>query len=220
MSANSLQAGIDEPHIELGGIERPADPAEVVVVLVRRVGEDLQEIFVSPGASAVLRRAGVRSVEAHRELQADRDPPQRRHGHLVDLGATEVVLVGEALATPQRTDEGHRRLVELSFGVLVEPQAIPLVADLEGMQVTVLPAHRCLEDPVDLREPHTPRYQQSAPHPRLHLAQLDHTRQHRLLRSSTRPPARGRYLVTAIGIASKPLRNSPRRRCTPAYSTS
>lgn len=82
-------------------------------------------------------------------------------------------LVGEPLVAPDRGDDGEVILLQLPVRVLVELHAVALTADLERVEVAVLPSHRRLEDAVELVEPKARRHEKAAPHARLDLAQLD-----------------------------------------------
>src|SRR6476661_8511435 len=58
VAAHFPQGPVDGAQIELLRVERPSDPGlYLAVLLVMRVPENLQEVLVAGGATAVLRRA-------------------------------------------------------------------------------------------------------------------------------------------------------------------
>src|ERR1700689_551626 len=76
-SADLLTRGVGGAEIELGRIERTADPFEIAVVLfVVRIGDRLEEIRIAGDAADVLGWAGVLTVDADRELQSVIRPGQ------------------------------------------------------------------------------------------------------------------------------------------------
>lgn len=70
-STNRFQTSVHQGRVELRRIDRATDPAaEVLVLLVRRVSEDGEQVLVAPRPTDVLGWTRVGAVEADGELQA------------------------------------------------------------------------------------------------------------------------------------------------------
>ena len=140
--------------------------------------ESRQELGVPRVATDIFRWAGVRTGEAD-----DRRRGGLRRHEVLDLddvlpAVAEVVLVREPAQSgfDQRL-EPHTTLVGERLGagpvVVVVGYAIAATRDLVFVQVTVGPAHRALQDDVQLRQRDGFRDEEAPPDERLHVAQLD-----------------------------------------------
>ena len=94
---------IDLGHIERGGIKWAADPfqravdpfLELVVLGVGRIGQCLHKVLVAGRAAHVLRRTGVFSCQAQRQLQRR----VKRDGFLHLTLWRQLVIVGRLLTS-------------------------------------------------------------------------------------------------------------------------
>jgi excisionase family DNA binding protein len=173
-SANVLKGNVDCCQIEESRVERPADPIdEMIMFLVRGIRENLEQVRVTAGSAAVLRRARVLPVDADGVLQAKRSPHEVLDDDLVVPGVSEVVLVQETAMLAHSAQHGHLLLVDLAFRVLVELHPIAVVADREAVQVRVRPPHRRLEHVVQLGQTNGCRYEKATPHRRLDVDKRD-----------------------------------------------
>lgn len=93
-SANPLQGGVGGGEIEGARFELVADPDEIIVVfLMERVRQRLEELLIAMWAAHIFWRACVLAIEAHAVLQRERRPGRRLHRDLVLRGVAEVALV-------------------------------------------------------------------------------------------------------------------------------
>jgi hypothetical protein len=114
------------------------------------VGQDLEEIGVTTGATTVFRRAGVRSVEANRELERGVCRVGSLHKYFVLPGVAEVIDVAEPVVALRDVGELELDFMKFFVGPLVKVCPVQDVTDAELVEVTVRPAHRFLEDQVEL----------------------------------------------------------------------
>src|SRR4051812_43469334 len=85
------------PWVKGLGIELSADPPhELLVLVVTRVGEDLQELLVARDPAHVFGRAGSLSFQTQRVTLTRLNPQAALEEYLMPPGIPEVVLVLEA----------------------------------------------------------------------------------------------------------------------------
>ena len=164
--------GGDGGGVELAGVVEAQPPEHLLVFVVVGVGEDAPEVRVSPGAAAVLWRAGALGDDQDRVGDVRVGVEQVFDDDLVLPVVAEVVGVAEASAEVDELAECDLALVaepELGIGV-----AELLLAEGEHVHVVVLPAERCLEDLVQVIEAGVGAEMQPPPDRRLgHAEQLD-----------------------------------------------
>jgi hypothetical protein len=97
--AHLLESGVDLADDEGFGIEVATRPLHVVLVLlVRQVSDDCEELFIARRPPDVFTRAGPSPVEAHRVTQRELDRLDRFDFDEVLPVVAEVVLIGERVA--------------------------------------------------------------------------------------------------------------------------
>src|SRR4051794_425714 len=199
-----LEQLVHSGEVESCGVELPADPLEHLVVLgVRRVGQDLEEVLVAGDAAAVLGRTGARTVDAVRGPRTDRGEPLPDPDVVVPAVA-EVVRVAPLAGYRGRVPDGEGRLVaELAREVL--DVAVEDAAHVEQVQVVVLPAHRRLQHRVQLAQGQRGGDDEPPPDRGLGVPQ-DHGELDRLIRSRGK---RGRRRPDPV-----PAEPSARASCT------
>ena len=91
----------------------------MLMLVVGRVGQDCEEIGIAAGSAAVFGWAGVRPVEANRELEHQADRSGSLHQHLMLPRVAEVIFVAEPLTGVR--DVGELELDFMQFGGVRNP---------------------------------------------------------------------------------------------------
>ena len=112
------------------------------MLLVRRVGQHLEQVLVPRGSPAVLRRADPFAVDAAGFPGARPDDP-----HLVPPPVAEVIDVAERV---RQVAQPHPGLVLLDVREVAVGHAVRRVIGHELVQVGITPADRGLEHVVQL----------------------------------------------------------------------
>lgn len=133
---------IELRHIEGFRIKLAADPFDYrVVFLVLRIGQRFEQIFVSGRAAAILRGAGAFAIDAVRIVHGGFRRQDFLDFDFVLPAVAEVVVVEKAAALLGNAVEPGVALVFCVAGEIRIRHAVILIADPEGMQMTVGPAH-------------------------------------------------------------------------------
>jgi hypothetical protein len=139
----------------------------LVVLVIVRVGQHFQQVFVPVRAAAVFRRAGALPEDA---------------SDLVGAGAEDLDVVFPAVAEVVEIREGRRQVFQVMLGLvlLLHPVVVigrnpvgGLVRSDELVQVAVGPADGDLEEVVQFRQGAVRRDVDHPCHDRLHLAKGD-----------------------------------------------
>ena len=149
---NLLERGIDFDQIEGASIERyVSDPTDVVLVFfVVAIGQSFKEVFIAAGSADVLGRTSVLAFYAEGEPEGVNGQELAFDGDGVPPTVPEVVFIEELLVTSQCLKHGDLVLINLTFWVVVKAHSIALVANFEGVQVRIRPAHGGLKNVVQL----------------------------------------------------------------------
>ncbi len=205
----------DRVEIDVLGIEVVAGPfAQLGIFLVARVRQHLEQSQIAIDAAAILRRAGPLARDQRRVGLLRVERLDLLDDDLVLPIVAEVVDVAEALDAP--LDQRAELDVAVVVGGLVARPGIVVgltiaaVADLELMQVVVLPAHRRLDDPVQHVQAAVGGDADPTPDGRPQAAQRD-LEDERSRRHGQPPDTRGGALVTAW-LQPQPWRNTPSMR--------
>jgi len=155
----------------IGGVE-PQPFQAFFVVLVCRVGEDLQEVAVSPDATAVLRWAGAPAGEAAGIGNAWLDIGDGFDDNVMFPVVTEVVGVVELRtgAWGNLAESLRRRAADIQVTV---GDPVPCAWGLEDPHVVVLPAEGGLDDVVQFFESAARGHLHAAPNRRPGVPQSD-----------------------------------------------
>jgi hypothetical protein len=114
------------------------------------VGQGFEEIGITAGAATIFRRAGVRSVEANRELERGVCRVGSLHECFMLPGVAEVIVVAEPIVALCDVGELELDFMKFFVGPFVEVCPIQGTADAELVEVAIRPAHRFLEDQMEL----------------------------------------------------------------------
>ena len=113
------------------------------------VGQCFEEIGIATGSAAVFGWAGVRSVEANRELECRTDRIGSLHEYFVLPGVAEVILVAEPVVLLRDVGELELDFMQFFVRPVVEVRAVYSFTDPELVEVAVRPAHRLLDNQVE-----------------------------------------------------------------------
>src|SRR5690349_9656526 len=153
-SAEALERGVRGGEIESLRVEAfPRPLAVVLMLLVGWVGQCFEEIGITAGSAAIFGWAGVLPGDANRELEHRVDCVGSLHHHLVLPGVAEVIVVAEPLTGVRDVGELELDFMQFFVGPVLEVHPVQGVPDPELVKVAVRPAHRLLEDHVELVEP-------------------------------------------------------------------
>src|SRR5262249_53355632 len=114
------------------------------------VGQCFEEIGVAVGAATIFGWAGVRSVDADRELEQGMCRVNSLHEYFVLPRVAEVVVVAELVVAVRDVGEFELNFMKFFVGPVLEVCPVQGVTYSELMEVTVRPAHRFLEDQMEL----------------------------------------------------------------------
>jgi hypothetical protein len=114
------------------------------------IGQRFEEIGVTTGTATIFRRAGVRSIEANRELERGMYRVGPLHEYFVFPGVAEVIVVAEPVVALRDIGELEPNFMKFFVGPFVEVRSVQGVTDPELVEVAVRPAHPLLEDQVEL----------------------------------------------------------------------
>jgi hypothetical protein len=126
-----------------------------------------------PRAATVFGRTGVGSVQTDGILQRVRGSNLALDSDNVAPRISEVVFIEEVPPAAQTRQHGHLVLVDLILGIVVEAHTDSRVTDRDRVQVRVGPAHRCLEDVMQLRHADAGGHQDPSPHGGSDLIELN-----------------------------------------------
>jgi hypothetical protein len=180
-SAHFLQQGVGVSQIELDRVKGPVGPLEHSVAFgVSRVGDRLEELGVARGPTDVIRRASIVPVKTYAEPQAEIRPRQLLNDDIVFPVVTEVIFKDETTLFSKSLEDRHPLLVDLILGIVVEAHPDAFVANREGVQVRVVPAHSGQQDRAEFGHTDAAGNQDSPPDHRTDISQLDVKAEHAL----------------------------------------
>ena len=138
-------------EIEGDGVEVLSSPLSILLMLrMGGVRQGFEEFGVAAGAATVFRRASVRSVEANREPERGVCRVGLLHEYFVLPEVAEVIVVDEPIVALRDVGELELDFMKFFVGPFVKVCPVQGVTDAELVEVAVRPAHRFLEDQMEL----------------------------------------------------------------------
>jgi len=120
-SAVTLERCVRYGEIEGGGIEVLSSPLSILLMLrMGVVGQCFEEIGVAASAATILGWAGVRSVDANRELEQGMCRVNSLHEYFVLPRVAEVVVVAELVVAVRDVGELELDFMKFLVGPVLE----------------------------------------------------------------------------------------------------